>query len=371
LAVADELKKLQSDIGIVYIGQKGDSLADVPAEHPSIDQAFGVRAGKFRRYYGEGWHQLLDIPTVAKNIRDAFYVLAGIWQSYWLLRRLKPDVVFIKGGFVGVPVGIAARLHHVPFITHDSDAIPGLANRIIARWASLHAVALPADIYPYPRAKTMTVGVPVSGNYRPVTPQLMRQYRAEAGLDAYEQVMMVTGGGNGARDLNTFVISNAAHLLKRYPKLAIVHLTGRALEAEATAAYTKALPPDFMERIIIKGFVTDMYRYSGAADVIVARGSATNLAEFAVQAKACVIIPAQQLIWTVRNTEEMAKRNAIVYLNHDQAAQEQRLGTVIAELLDDNEKRQSLATQLSTFGVNDAAKRLAMLLLEQVTDKQK
>src|SRR6266542_6902052 len=108
LAVAHELKNQDPQIAITYIGQKGDGLADIPAQDPNIDTVKLVHAGKFRRYHGEGWRQLLDIPTMLKNIRDAVLVLAGIWESFWLLKTLRPDVVFVKGGFVGVPVGLAA-----------------------------------------------------------------------------------------------------------------------------------------------------------------------------------------------------------------------------------------------------------------------
>src|SRR5579862_7870303 len=165
LAVAAELKKLQPDIHIIYVGQRGDKLADIPAHDHNIDEVHTVRAGKFRRYHGEGIKQVLDVQTVLKNVRDAGRVVRGLDESRRLLKRLKPDLVFIKGGFVGVPVGLAAAQLHIPFITHDSDAVPGLANRIIARWATAHAVALPKELYNYPADKTFTVGVPISSDF--------------------------------------------------------------------------------------------------------------------------------------------------------------------------------------------------------------
>jgi UDP-N-acetylglucosamine--N-acetylmuramyl-(pentapeptide) pyrophosphoryl-undecaprenol N-acetylglucosamine transferase len=160
LAVAHELKKLSPESTLMYIGQRGDALGDVPAEDKNIDQSYTVRAGKFRRYHGEGIKQVFDVVTLYKNLRDVIFVLIGLWQSFWLLGRLHPDVIFIKGGFVGVPVGLMAALRGIPYVTHDSDAVPGLANRIIARWARLHAVGLPKEVYAYPPAKTVTVGVP-------------------------------------------------------------------------------------------------------------------------------------------------------------------------------------------------------------------
>jgi len=117
---------LQPGVRIVYIGKRGESLLDILSEDPNIDEVLTVRAGKFRRYNGEGWKQLLDIPTQAKNIRDAIYVLIGTWQSFWLLRKLKPSVLFTRGGFVSVPVALGAVLNRIPYVTHDSDSIPSL-----------------------------------------------------------------------------------------------------------------------------------------------------------------------------------------------------------------------------------------------------
>src|SRR5580698_5013988 len=77
LAVAAELKRTNPDIHLIYIGHRGDKLGDIPARDPHIDEAFTVRAGKFRRYHGEGFKQLLDVATMIKNFRDAFYVLIG------------------------------------------------------------------------------------------------------------------------------------------------------------------------------------------------------------------------------------------------------------------------------------------------------
>jgi UDP-N-acetylglucosamine--N-acetylmuramyl-(pentapeptide) pyrophosphoryl-undecaprenol N-acetylglucosamine transferase len=353
----------------VYVGQRGDALSDIPAKDPHVDAVYSVRAGKFRRYHGEGLKQLLDLPTVVLNIRDAGYVLAGLWQSFWLLRKLKPQVVFTRGGFVSVPVALGGKLSGVPYITHDSDSIPSLANRIIGRWANLHAVALPEELYPYPRDKTVMVGVPVDGNYQLVTPQLQRQFKEATGIPADHQVVLITGGGNGARRLNQDVLDNAKYLLGRYPKLTLVHATGRAHETEVAAAYDRLLAPAERSRVVTGGFFEQFYRYSGAADVIIARGSATNLAEFALQAKACVVVPAGQLVWTVQNSKALAARGAIVELTEDQAEQERRLASVISELLDNSERRNDLGKQLSLFAHPQAAKQLAEILISIGTSK--
>ncbi|CAN5355741.1 undecaprenyldiphospho-muramoylpentapeptide beta-N-acetylglucosaminyltransferase [soil metagenome] len=335
----------------------------MPAADPNIDEVFTVRAGKFRRYHGEGWRQLFDVPTQAKNIRDILWVLIGLVQSYWLMRKLKPQIIFSRGGFVSVPVALGGRLNGVPYITHDSDSVPSLANRLIARWAHLHAVALPADAYPYPVSKIRVVGVPVSDQYELVNARLVRHYRKLLHLSGYEHVLLITGGGNGAQALNQHVVANAAYLLQRYPKLAILHIAGRALVGETRAAYDKVVNPTDRKRIIVEGFVSDLYRYSGAADVVIARGGATNLAEFAIQGKACLIVPSPQLSWNVKNARVMAKHDAVVELSETHAEQEQRLAGVISELLDDPKRRQELGDNLHKLAHQGSAKELAQLLI--------
>src|SRR5258708_4624418 len=253
LAVASELKKLQPDATLVYIGQTGDQLLDIPTKHPAIDVVYTVRAGKFRRYHGEGLKQVFDVVTQAKNIRDAVRVAVGLWQSFWLLRRLRPQIVFSRGGFVSVPVCFGAKLNHIPYVTHDSDSVPSLANRIIARWAVLHAVALPKEIYPYSQKKTVTVGVPVGKEFEPVTSKLQQKYREELDLGSYKHVVLVTGGGNGADQLNKAVARAVPALLERHPELAVVHIAGRTLEKSLRSDYNELVSGNNPTRMIVKG----------------------------------------------------------------------------------------------------------------------
>lgn len=372
LAVAQSVKQLRPDSVVVYIGQKKDPLLDVPAADKNIDRVCTVYAGKLRRYSGEGWRQLLDFKTQMLNIRDIAYTLWGFCQSVRLLRRERPDVLFCKGGFVGVPVGLAAAVLRVPYITHDSDVVPGLANRIIARWAAHHAVGMPANLYPYPRAKTTMVGIPVSTQYKPVDNAVMRQQRSELGIERYEEVVLVTGGGNGAEPLNRAVIANSKQMLDRFPKLLIVHVAGRRHEHAANTAYDKlALGPD-RQRVYVLGFTPELHKWSAAADVIVARGGATNLAEFAIQQKACLIVPSKQLGWNVKNAAMLQKRKAAIVLTDDEvAAPSQKLGETLAMLLRDKTLREKMSESLGELARPDAAHMLANLLVAAAAPHEK
>jgi UDP-N-acetylglucosamine:LPS N-acetylglucosamine transferase len=162
-------------------------------------------------------------------------------------------------------------------------------------------------------------------------------------------------------------VKNAAALLRQYPDLVIIHIAGRALEADVSHAYDDLHLGELRMRVIVKGFTSDLYRYSGAADIIIARGGATGIAEFAQQQKACIIIPAKQLVWQSHHARVMEGLHAIAYLSEDES--EGRLASLVCELLDNPGYRHRLAEALATFARPDAAKQLAMILLEQAQAK--
>lgn len=373
LAVAHELKRLQPDVHLIYIGQKGDHFAAMVGEQPVIDQVFAVRAGKFRRYHGEGLKQLLDVPTLAKNVRDAWYVLVGLWQSFWLLGRLKPDTIFTRGGFVSVPVALAGRIRRVPYITHDSDAVPSLANRLIAHGAALHAVALPIELYPYPAAKTVNVGVPVARQFQPVGIKEQQAFKRELGLARSQQVVLITGGGLGAAVINQACLEVVPKLLAANPQVCVIHTVGQQHEAAMRASYERVLAPDLYRRLQIYAFVPDLYRYSASADVIIARGGATTLAEFARQGKACIVIPNPLLTGghQTKNAEAYAAAGAVMVVRETELHDSARvLVDKVTYLLQHKAERQILAATLQKFARPDSARELAAILLRLAAGKE-
>lgn len=374
LAVAAELKRQKPQSHLIYIGQQGDSLSDIPAKDPNIDAVYSVRAGKFRRYHGEGMRQLLDIPTVLKNIRDIFYVMIGIWQSWRLMKRLQPDIVFTRGGFVSVPVALGAALRHIPYITHDSDPIPSLANRIIARWAQLHAVALPSNEYPYPKDKIIITGIPLQKAFVPVTEAVEKRYRRELQIPEKTPMLFIIGGGLGSQRVNQAVAEALPHLLNEFKNLRVTHVVGRANETAMSQLYESTLEQAAWQRVEVLGFISDVYRYSGAADVVITRAGATNLAEFALQGKACIIVPSPFLTGghQLHNARYMAEQGAAVVLSEDEiTADPNRLAKQVAMLLRNPDERAHLSKKLAGFGRPSAAQDLAVLILDQISGKAK
>lgn len=360
LTVAEVLKKEAPDYKLVYIGQRGDGLGDIMKDHPVFNSVYTVRAGKFRRYHGEGIKQFLDIKTMALNVRDFFYVCIGFVQSLILMKKIRPRVVFSRGGFVSVPVCFAAGIRRIPYITHDSDAIPSLANRIIGKWAHLHAVALPKELYKYPPSKTLSVGVPVSRDFKKVTTQMQDTAKEKLGIPKSAPTILVIGGGLGAERVNKAVIDSAKIMFKELPRLRILHVAGRAGEESVRSAYNELL--DHNSQVTVYGFTNEVALLGEAADVVVTRAGATNLAEFSLQGKACIIVPNPILTGghQLKNAIAYRDKNAAVIVSEDHLNE---IGSMILMLLGDFAKRQSLSENIAQFANKDASLSLANAIL--------
>src|SRR5664279_4351599 len=156
-----------------------------------------IISGKLRRYHNiPVWRQLLrPVSIVLPNLRDGLLVGVGFVQSLVKLIIWRPDVVFTKGGYVCMPVGIAARVLRIPLVIHDSDAYPGLTNRVLARFAQAIATGAPLKHYPYPASKTRYVGIPIASDFIPLSSAQQAEVKKELGFDPDKPLVVVTGGG--------------------------------------------------------------------------------------------------------------------------------------------------------------------------------
>ncbi|MBI1856704.1 glycosyltransferase [Candidatus Saccharibacteria bacterium] len=366
LAVAEELKAIKPDCKIVYIGERSGKFASLTKEHTAIDEIYTIFAGKFRRYHGQSWiDRLFDVKTNALNMRDAIYVVLGLVQSLRLLRQIKPNVILLKGGFVGVPIGLAAACGRRPFMTHDSDALPGLANRLVSRWASLHATALSAEYYPYTVTKIRPVGVLVEPNYQPVTPELQKQYKHALGIPEDAPMLLITGGSSGAERINQAITKLIDSLLSEQSKLYVFHQVGKG-KMSVYSNYTH-------ERLRVVEFLKPMYQYMGAADLVVCRASGNTLAELGIQGKAVIAIPNPDLTGghQLKNAQRLQEQQAAVVIYEKELNNsQQHLFDAIVELLGDRSARKKLGLTLQSITKKGAAKKLALLLLEIANKKQ-
>lgn len=319
-----------------------------------------IVAGKLRRYADIPLHkQLLHWPTVSKNIVDAGRVVVGVVQSLVLMLRWKPDVVFAKGGYVSLPIGFAARFLKIPLVLHDSDARPGLTNRLLARHAAHIATGAPAEHYPsYKDVPTTYVGVPIDSAYHPFTMREQQHAKAAIGIvDCSKPLVVVTGGGLGSRDINRAVLAVAERLIDQ--GLAVYHVTGKKHAAEVEAA--APAHPDYH---VIPFVYKDMATVLGAADVVVSRASATFLQEIAALHKPAIIIPSSSFGDQLKNAEAIRQSGAALVMTDEAIAKTPTaLLDNVVKITTDTQLQTTLSESIGGLAKPNAARDMAQIIM--------
>lgn len=364
LAVAKELQKRDKNIELIYIGQKGDVNEAVIKNYEVPILVKNIYAGKYRRYPTHTQLQkIFSLKRHLLNIRDIVFTILGLFQSIYILLKLKPSAVFMKGGYVGVPVGLAAGLLRKKLITHDSDVIPGLANRIVGPFVSAHAVATNAT-YPYPKSKTFVTGIPIREEYYNYAEGDGKQRaRAELGFKKDDLILFIGGSTQGAKFIDDCVEKVVPNLLNKYKNLIIVHVFGRLNEQTISDRY-KDLTAEAKSRLQLHGFLQDNYKYMAASDILVGRAGATFIAEASVLSSACVIIPAAHLSGghQVENAKILEKNKAVLLIEEKDLT-EDKLFRSLDVLLGSKAERQALGRSLHGLERTDAAEAISKLIL--------
>ena len=248
---------------IHYIGSKTGVEKDMMTQMSvSYD---GIRCGKLRRYFS--W----------KNLVDPLNVLLGILEAYRLLRQFKPTIVFSKGGFVALPVVIAAKLLRIPIIAHESDMSPGLANRLSFPFVDKICVTFaPAKDHFKQKEKVVVTGTPIR---KALLQGDKAKGLAECGFQADKPCLLVVGGSQGANAINQCV----RQALTALGKYQVIHLCGRG-KVDAglinRAGYCQFEYAD--------SNLADLF---AASDLVISRAGANALYELLVLEKPHVLIP--------------------------------------------------------------------------------
>ena len=320
-----------------------------------------VTAGKFRRYMDMAlWKQVIRPDIGGRNMVDMFKVAGGVAQSIRLLKKFKPDVVFAKGGYVSLPVGYAAHRLKIPLVIHDSDARPGLTNRVLSRWATTIATGTPVANYRFNAEIAHYTGVPVRDDFRPYTPEMQKEAKVTFGHAADRPLIVVTGGGLGAKDINQAMIAVGPRLIKA--GYGVVHVTGKANFTELSKVLPKA------DGYTILPFVYDgLASLYGAADVVVTRASATALQELAAGAKPAIIVPNSSLGDQIENAKTYESDEAVLMLRDEDLAEDPNsLFDTIQKVLKSESLQHSLSEHLAVYAKPNAAVDVAKLLLKAV-----
>ncbi len=251
-----------------YAGSSQGPERDLVA--PLAVPFYPLAAGKLRRYFS--W----------QNLTDMFRTLAGIWQAFWLLGRLRPDLVFSKGGFVSVPVVVAAWLRRVPVIAHESDVSPGLANRLALPFVSALCTNFPGTHISGPRLRRQPLLLVRTGT--PLRPALLagdaQAGRVRCGAPPDKPLLLVVGGSLGARAINSLVWGALPALCARWH---LVHICGPGQVRADLAGQ-----PGYQAYEFVAEGWGDLL---AAADLVVSRAGANALYELLALRKPNLLIP--------------------------------------------------------------------------------
>ena len=320
-----------------------------------------ILAGKLRRYNNMTiWQQMAHPRTILlPNLRDMLFVMGGLLQSLGKLLTWRPDVVFTKGGFVCLPVGLAARALGIPLVIHDSDAHPGLTNRILARWATAIATGAPLENYTYNPAISRYVGIPISSEFKRLSDTEKQAAKTALGVDPQRPLVVVTGGGLGAKRINDAVALILGDLLDQ---ASVILISGAGQYDEL-----RALTPEADDRFQLHAFVSkEMAQMLSAADIVVARAGATTILELAAAATPTVLIPNGYLTGghQLKNAQAYAKDGAVVVLDeHAIDADPKVLLAELTALLHDVDRRRAMADDFHKFARPHAANDMADMIL--------
>lgn len=261
MALIPELKKKGYEIKYVgsYSGIEKKLIEEMGVEYQ------GISSGKLRRYFS------------MKNFSDPFRVLKGFKEAKKIMKDYNPSIVFSKGGFVSVPVVLAAKKYKIPVIIHESDMTPGLANRIAMKGASVICHNFPETAASLPDGKAVLTGSPIR--------EELRHGDKTAGLKSLDftpdkPVIMVMGGSLGAVAVNNAIRGALDELLDKYQ---IIHLCGKGKLDESLKNI-----PGYKQFEYVKSELTN---YFAAADLLVSRAGANAICEIAALQKPNILIP--------------------------------------------------------------------------------
>jgi len=224
----------------------------------------GISAGKLRRYLS------------AKNVVDVFRVMKGLGEARKIIKKVKPDIVFSKGGFVAVPVVYAARLAKVPVIIHESDITVGLANKLCIPHAAKVCCAFPETMSQIPKAKACLISTPIR---QEIFEGSRLKGTAVCNFLGEKPVIMVMGGSLGSAIINDTVRNCLDDLLTTYN---IIHICGKGKVDEG------AKRPGYVQFDYVGQHMADFYEL---ADIVVSRAGANSLSELLALRKPNVLIP--------------------------------------------------------------------------------
>lgn len=283
--------------------------------------------------------------------RNAARISSSVSKARAILARFKPDAVFVTGGYACVAVTLAARIQRIPVLIYLPDIVPGLAVRLLSRFAVRVAVSSEESYQYLNHDKVVATGYPVRADLLTVN---KKQARKALRLEPGGKTLLVFGGSRGAQSINRALVSGLGKLL---PVCQILHISGRT-DAEWVASAARSLPETLRSRYHHHVYLHQMPQALASADLAVARAGAATLGEFPAVGLPAVLVPYPHSgQHQDPNAEYMARNGAALVLADMQL--EDKLVSTLLGLLDDDKALSSMRKATQAMARPDAAEAIA------------
>jgi len=347
VAVAKKIKELDGSAEFLYLGSRGE-LEMQAMEENRIPMKY-VTGGKMRRYFS------------VQNFLDFFKIPWGIMQALWHLLWYMPDVIFTKGGYVSVPVAFAAWAYSIPIFTHESDSVPGLANRMIGAVSDRIAISFPRTRRYFAESKVLLTGNPIRDDINQGDKEI---FRKRFNLTESQPVILILGGSQGARNINEAIVAILDELLKLGQ---IIHQTGKSNYKEvikkARAVGVKEgrdgyYPIEFINPNEMKDVLV-------VADVVVSRSGSNSISEIAANGKPAILIPLPSAANNHQsmNAYSIAEKGGAIVLEESNIGRNM-LRSKIEKILSDKELREKMSRNIKEFYHLDATEKIARGIID-------
>ena len=335
-----------------------------------------IPSGKFHRY--SGWKfkdyfihfgiTLKDL--ILGNILGLFGFLAGLITAFCRLisKKNRPNAIFLKGGFVSLPVGLIAKRLKIPYIIHESDVVAGLANRILMKKATKVAFGMPIpEEVQKEHENYVWTGIPVGPEFKPVSPAQQISLKKAFSFNPDKPLVVITGGSQGSENLNEATRAILPELLK-FTSVGLVAGRKHYENMIDLKKYENWDEASLESNFRMWEFNTTMNELMGAADVVVSRAGATTIAELSSLKKAVILVPFAPLPGghQVKNAERLVEVGAAsMVVDLEMVDKPELLLDEIHHLIKSPRHRADMADRLHDEARPDATKRLAKLILEE------
>lgn len=341
------IQKLSPKCEFLYVGTKAGLESDIVPKEGLPFETVDIR----------GFQRKLS----AENVMTLFKSAKSIWHSRQIIKRFAPDVVIGTGGYVCGPVLMTASLMGVPSMIQEQNVLPGVTNKILAKFVTKIALGYQEAGAYFPAEKSVFTGNPIRG-------EVMTADKAEGlrefGLDAEKKTILVSGGSRGARSINRAMIDVHLHFAEN-KAVQILHVTGKNEYNDIVAKLKKkGIDPSRAGNSMIKPYLYDMPKALALADLAIFRAGAVGLAELMARGIPSILIPYPHAAENHQehNANAMQKRGAAIVVL-DRELTPAKLIEHIADLMERDEKLAAMAAASRALGRPDAADQIAKIAI--------